>query len=441
MSMKFYILLVIAIASLSTAHAQQTAKVTATGIKYLEYLPDGYHNNTNDYPVVISLHGIGERGNDLNKVSNVSLAKYIKLGQKYPFIVISPQLKSGGWSPDYVMQVVKHVKNKLRINDKKVYLTGLSLGGFGVWKTAVAYPDVFAAIAPICGGGNALSQASNLAKEKVPVWAFHGNNDKRVNHSVSVKMVNAINNSTPKPSPQAKLTIYPGMGHSIWDKVYKESSVLNWLVSHTNGSSPSNDDNEDDDGEDSNDDDNAFSVNAGSDKQLTLPTNSITLQGSTSVKEDASYSWSKLSGGTADLNGSNSPSLTVTNLKEGTYVFRLTVKNDGGDSKHDDVKVVVKPSDDGDNSNKAPIVSAGPDKTIRYPRRSITLVGTARDPDGSIASYKWTQVSGPNCSMDRSSTSKLFTYRLKKGTYVYRLTVKDNKGATKSQDVRLTVKS
>jgi poly(3-hydroxybutyrate) depolymerase len=436
MSMKFYILLVIALASLSTSQAQQTAKVTANGIKYLEYLPDGYHKNSNDYPVVISLHGIGERGSDIKKVSNVSLAKYIKLGQKYPFIVISPQLKSGNWSPDYVMQVVKHVKNKLRVNDKKVYLTGLSLGGFGVWKTAVAYPDVFAAIAPICAGGNALSQASSLAKEKVAVWAFHGNNDKRVNHSVSVKMVNAINNSTPKPSPQAKLTIYPGMGHSIWDKAYKESSVLNWLVSHTNGSSPSNDDDEGDD-----DDDNAFSVSAGSDKQLTLPTNSITLQGSSSVKDDVSYSWKKLSGGNADLSGSSSPSLTVKKLKAGTYVFRLTVKNDDGDSKHDDVKIVVKPSSSDNKSNKAPIVNAGSNKTISYPRRSITLVGNASDPDGHIASYQWTKVSGPACSMDRSSTPKLFTYRLKKGTYVYRLTVKDNKGATTSKDVKLTVKS
>src|SRR5687768_17293531 len=114
----FYLLAVVTTLIFSNANAQQTAKATSSGIKYLEYLPDGYNSNLNKYPVVISLHGIGERGSDVNKVANVSLAKYIKYGQKYPFIVISPQLTSdkGSWPATYVMDVVNYVKSKLRID-------------------------------------------------------------------------------------------------------------------------------------------------------------------------------------------------------------------------------------------------------------------------------------------------------------------------------------
>ena len=123
------------------ASAQQVAKVTPSGIGYLEYLPDGYHSSANDYPVVISLHGIKEKGtsstserqvlNDLPRVANVGLPKYVKTGKKYPFILISPQLKNqfGSWPPSFVMEVVNHVKKTLRIDEKRIYLTGLSLGG------------------------------------------------------------------------------------------------------------------------------------------------------------------------------------------------------------------------------------------------------------------------------------------------------------------------
>jgi predicted peptidase len=163
----------------SQASAQQTAKMTSSGVGYMEYLPQGYNSNTNKYPVVIALHGIKEKGNtlaDVPRVANVGLPKLVKYGQQYPFILISPQLKTtmSMWSGDYVMQVVNYVKTKLRIDEKRIYLTGLSLGGYGVWKVAAAYPSVFAAMVPICSGGNALSAACTIAKENVATWAFHG---------------------------------------------------------------------------------------------------------------------------------------------------------------------------------------------------------------------------------------------------------------------------
>jgi hypothetical protein len=344
-----YLLSVLATIMFSQVQAQQTAKVTSTGISYLEYLPQGYKTAAADYPVVFSLHGIGERGTDVNKVANVSLAKYIKYGQQYPFIVISPQLKTGGWTADYVMQVVNHVKKTLRIDDRRVYLTGLSLGGFGVWKTAAAYPAVFAAIAPICSGGNALTSACNIARENVATWAFHGDSDTRVSYTVSTKMVNAINACTPKPNPLAKMTIYPGLNHSIWDKVYKESNVLNWMLSFTNGNVPSTP---------VEDTTSPLLVSAGADRSLSLPTNSVTVQGSATGATVASYQWTKVTGSTASLTGTTTSKLNASNLIAGTYSFRLTVKDTKGISKYDDVKVVVSST-----TNKLPVVNAGADKS------------------------------------------------------------------------------
>lgn len=435
-----YLLAVIATLAFAQANAQQTAKVTSNGIGYLEYLPQGYNSNTNKYPVVISLHGIKERGTtstdpavikkSVLTVANVGLPKYVKYGQQYPFILISPQLKSsyGTWPADYVIAVVNHVKRTLRVDESRIYLTGLSLGGFGVWKTAAAYPGVFAAIAPICSGGNALSQACRIAAENLPTWAFHGDKDAVVSYLVSVKMVNAINACSPKPNPLAKMTIYPGMGHGIWDKVYKESNVLTWMQSYRNGSStttPPTTTNQ------------LPVVSAGSDKSLTLPTNSVAIQGTASDPDGtiASYTWSKVSGSSASLSGTTSSKLNVSGLAAGSYTFRLTVKDNKGASKSDDVAVVVKTST---TTSTSPIANAGADKSITT--RSTYLYGSATAATGrTIRYYKWYKVSGPGSNMNYVSTPKLYVYNMNPGTYTFKLTVTDDRGATGTDQVTVTV--
>jgi predicted peptidase len=431
-----YSLAVIATLTLSFVQAQQTAKMTSSGVGYLEYLPQGYSSNSNKYPVVISLHGIKEKGNtlsDVSRVANVGLPKYVKYGQQYPFILISPQLKTsmGSWTGDYVMQVVNYVKTKLRIDPSRIYLTGLSLGGFGVWKTIAAYPDVFAAISPVCSGGNALSSACKIAAEDVPVWTFHGDKDAIVSYTVSTKMVNAINACTPKPSPLAKITIYPGAGHIIWDKAYKETSVLNWMLGFRKGSTPT---------EPPPPDNSVPVVSVGGDKSLTLPSNSASVQGTASDPDGSivSYAWTKISGGTASMSGTTTSKLNASNLVSGTYTFRLTVKDNKGATKYDEMKVTVNSSS---TTNKLPVVTAGPNQAISYPTKAITLVGTASDPDGTISTYKWTQVSGTSASLKNTTTRKLWAYNLKAGTYTFRLTVKDNDGASKYDDVTLVVRS
>jgi hypothetical protein len=318
------------------------------------------------------------------------------------------------------------VKKTLRIDPKRIYITGLSLGGYGTWTTLGAYPDVFAAALPICAGGNALSKACAIASQNVPVWGFHGTADKTVSYTVTTNMINAINACTPKPTPLAKTTLFSGMDHIIWDKVYKETNALDWLTSFTNGTAstaPTS---------------SAPVVSAGADQTITLPANSLYIQGSASDADGIStYQWTKVSGGTASLSGQTTSKVRAYNLVAGSYVFRLTVKDSKGNSKSDDVAVTVKNST---TTNVAPVAYAGPDKNLLLPATSIKLVGSAKDADGSIASYQWTQYGGPTKATIASSTSPTATFSgLKAGNYYFRLTVKDNRGATDDDNVLVRV--
>lgn len=436
MRLKFIFALAVVCGFFSTSQAQQTAKITSSGIGYLEYLPQDYNKNSNDYPIVIFLHGIGERGttstdpttlkNSVQKVANVGLAKYVKYGQQYPFILISPQLKSsyGTWPASYVMDVLNHVKKYLRINEKRIYITGLSLGGFGTWTTLAAYPDVFAAAVPICSGGNALSKACAIASENIPLWAFHGTSDNIVSYTVTTKMIDAVNACTPKPDPLAKTTLFSGLGHIIWDKVYKETNAVNWMISFTNGSTSGGTTN------------NAPLVDAGSDKSLTLPTNEVYIQGTASDADGsiASYAWTKVSGGAASLSGTTASKLRAYNLVEGSYVFRLTAKDDKGASKYDDVKVTVAAQS---TTNIAPIANAGPDKTTSS--TSITLAGSGTDKDGKIVSYKWEKYSGGAVTLTNANSASVTVSGMKDGKYFLRLTVTDDKGATDYDNMQVVV--
>jgi poly(3-hydroxybutyrate) depolymerase len=443
MTFKFcYSLAAIASMLVSQVHAQQTAKITSSGIAYLEYLPKGYNTNSDKYPLVISLHGIKERGTtstnratqltDVQRVANVGLPKYVKSGQQYPFILISPQLKTsyGNWPADYVMQVLNYVKTTLRVDERRIYLTGLSLGGGGTWTTACANPGVFAAIAPVCGSNNVLSKACGLAGESVATWAFHGDHDTVVGYHVTTSMVSAINGCTPKPSPLAKLTIYPGGTHTVWDKAYKETNVLDWLLTFTNGAtskpSPTNQ---------------APLANAGGDQNKMLPTNTAVLDGSGSDTDGniTSYVWSKVSGpNTPVLTNPTSASATVSSLVEGSYVFRLTVTDNNGAKATDDIKITVNAST---TTNKAPIANAGSNIVKWLPIKSAQIIGKASDPDGTIKSYSWSQVGGPNHAKIAHTSNPAFTIEgVIVGTYVFRLTVTDNKGATATDDMQLTVR-
>lgn len=457
---KSFLVTLVTAVSLLSASAQQTAKVTSSGIGYLEYLPPGYNSNNNKYPVVISLHGIKEKGTtstdkarvlaDLGKVDNVGLPKYVLQGTKYPFILISPQLKTnyGNWTGDYIMQVLNYVRKNLRVDDRRIYLTGLSLGGFGVWKVAGDYPNVFAAIAPVCPGGNVLSKAGAIAAADLPIWGFHGGSDKVVSSNVTLNMVSAVN--ARKPNPLAKATIFPGMGHSIWDRAYKETDLLDWMLRQRKGSAPAPVPDEEEDESPEAPSNKVPVVKAGSDRTLVLPANALYLQGSANDPDGKiqSYQWTKVSGNAASLGGVNTAKLHVTNLKEGTYVFRLTATDNDKASRSDDVRVIVKKSTGsktGDNdkpsstTNKRPVASAGPDRTITLPTSTVTVKAQASDRDGKIVSYQWVQTYGKSVKLSGAGSSQVRISGLKRGKFIFRLRVKDNDGAIRDDYFKITV--
>jgi hypothetical protein len=179
-------------------------------------------------------------------------------------------------------------------------------------------------------------------------------------------------------------------------------------------------------------------ANAGNDIVLTLPTNSTTLAGSGTDADGtiASYVWSRVSGPTTfTLVAANAATTSLSNLVQGTYTFRLTVTDNNGATGTDDVMVTVNPA-----ANQPPTANAGNNITITLPTNSTTLTGSGSDPDGTIASYVWSRVSGPTTFTLGSANAATTTLtNLVQGTYTFRLTVTDNNGATATDDVTVTV--
>jgi hypothetical protein len=178
-------------------------------------------------------------------------------------------------------------------------------------------------------------------------------------------------------------------------------------------------------------------VNAGTDKTITLPTNSVTLTGTASDPDGtiASYLWTKVSGTGGTITTSNAASTTVTGLTAGTYVFNLKVTDNGGATASDNITVTVNTT----TTNQVPTVNAGADKTITLPANSTTLTGTASDPDGTIASYLWTKVSGSGGTITTSNAASTTVTGLTAGSYVFNLKVTDNAGATASDNITVIV--
>jgi len=179
---------------------------------------------------MLFLHGAGERGNNLEKVKQWGPPKLVGKRKDFPFVVISPQCPRGTWwKVEGLYQLVNHVAGSLKIDRQRMYVTGLSMGGFGSWQLMDRYPKLFAAGVPICGGGKAGS-AKNLVD--IPIWAFHGDADGVVKADLSKLMIKAIEKAGGK---KARLTLYPGVGHNSWSRAYANEEVYKWLLSHKSG--------------------------------------------------------------------------------------------------------------------------------------------------------------------------------------------------------------
>ncbi len=213
-------------------HQFETEIRKTVKLGYWLYLPEDYNQDPNKkWPLILFLHGSGERGADLNKVLVHGPPRRVSRdGVKLPFIIVSPQCPKGlWWTADHVTEGLKlmleGIGQKYRVDPNRRYLTGLSMGGFGTWKMASRYPDSFAAIAPICGGGEPIFARR---MKNMPVWIFHGDKDKAVPVERSHQMAAAMK----KHGGQPKLTVYPDLGHDAWTQTYANPKLYEWFLSH-----------------------------------------------------------------------------------------------------------------------------------------------------------------------------------------------------------------
>ena len=190
---------------------------------YLLYLPKDYERRSS-WPLLLFLHGAGERGDDLEMVKKHGPPKLIAGGKEFPFIVVSPQCPQGKWwEPIELAALLDEIGRNYKVDPDRIYVTGLSMGGFGTWRLAAYAPERLAAIAPICGGGE-----TYWAKEfaQLPTWAFHGAKDAGVPPERSQAMVDALTKAGGSP----KLTIYPEAGHDSWTATYDDPKLYEWLL-------------------------------------------------------------------------------------------------------------------------------------------------------------------------------------------------------------------
>ena len=230
-------LLCLAAASASAQPAttsRQTEKLFESKVRpearigYLLYLPPGYQASEKRWPLMLFLHGSGESGTNLARVKVHGPPKVVESKPDFPFILVSPQSAGRGWNAELLNELLDQIMKDYRVDADRVYLTGLSMGGFGTWSLAAAHPEKFAAVAPICGGGNT-NDAAKLAK--LPIWVFHGAKDKTVPPERSKAMVEAIKAAGGNP----QFTLYPEAGHDSWTVTYDNPEFYTWLLKQKRG--------------------------------------------------------------------------------------------------------------------------------------------------------------------------------------------------------------
>jgi len=445
--------------------SQQIEKHISYGgenIGFWEYKPATYNrSNPTKYPLIIFLHGTGERGNgtsELYKVKGYSVPKDIANGNQmrfyvngkwHEFIVLSPQCsyKYIMWPSLYVDGLIQYAEANLNVDRGRVYLMGLSMGGGGTIRYAsesFAHANKLAAIATVCAPPMQYNNC-NIASARLPLWTFQANDDKVVNISAISTIVNSVLKCGAAIQPLK--TIYPNGGHSVWTKAfdpghtYQSPNVFEWMLRNSRGAAapvPGN----------------VHPVaSAGTNKTVILPAGARTqLLGTGSRDSDGtlrSVSWTKIAG-PASIRFETSTSLNtyVNSLVAGTYVFRLTVKDNLGLTAYDDVTVVVKPAGGSSlappvaSGNRAPVPVVSSQINLTLPVNYTRLSGErSKDPDGYVAWLQWFKVGGPaSYRIDNPHFANAKLTNLVAGTYVFRLDLKDNKGALSQAYVTVVVR-
>lgn len=231
--MKRYLFLIFAVILLQACSAQshliedELETVTTENLKYYLYFPEDYDiERTEKFPLLLFLHGGGEAGGKLTDLNGSGPPKLIAEGNQFPFLILAPQNPhvKQWWNTRAVMQLLDSVIQENNVDIDRIYLTGLSRGGGAAWELAVQYPDKFAAMAVVCGM-TPLPYASWINKD-MPMWVFHGEDDKSIPVSESIEMVARLKSM----GYSVKFTKYEGVGHNAWGKAYTTPELYDWFI-------------------------------------------------------------------------------------------------------------------------------------------------------------------------------------------------------------------
>ena len=406
-------------------------------IGFYEFKPPGYRPDSSyKYPLIIFMHGVGERGNgtsDMWMVLNASFPKMLKEGatltfdvhgRKHAFLVLMPQMSKEyvNWQNFYVEDMIRYAKANLPIDTNKIFLTGWSLGGGGAWKFPTASMDsarLIAGIIPVAPAPN-YTNVCNLANGRVAVWAHQSKDDPSIPISLTMTAVKGTNKCNPEVP--ARMSYYKIGKHTLVSYIaydtgnkYMYPNIFQWMIGISRAERKSTN--------------KAPIPNAGKDTTVILPSVSATLNGSSSYDPNdviVGYRWNRISGPASPdllIDHADFPVATVTGLEPGEHRFRLTVADAFGVTRSAETSVSVTLPPKGQNA--LPYVNLGPDR--RAYMSSKTLVGTVKDFDGHIIDCQWRQVSGPVVAgikpeMNRAGISGMSAL----GTYKFVLEATDN---------------
>jgi len=204
-----------------------TASKSELNLPYWLALPEDYDKTDKKYPLILFLHGAGERGTSLTPVKVHGVPKLIDLGTKIDAVCVCPQCPCEKvWDnlTSELKELIDHIVSEYRIDTANINCTGLSMGGFGTWMMGVTYPGFFRKLAPVCGGGMAWRAP---ALKNTPIRAYHGSADGVVSPERSKEMVDAVN----RAGGNATLTVFEGVGHNSWVDAYEKCDLIEWLIS------------------------------------------------------------------------------------------------------------------------------------------------------------------------------------------------------------------
>ncbi len=224
----FFTLLTIGLfAQEQTAGRYQSEQTIQVDYQYLLFRPDNTKEaKDGKWPLVVFLHGAGERGDDLEKLKVHGPPKLAAANPDFPCLVLSPLCPTGKrWDAQALNFLLDEIVKNEAVDTNRIYLTGLSMGGQGTWDWALLAPKRFAAIIPICGG-DYMHSFMVEAIQHLPIWVFHGAMDQVVPLENSVRIVRALKNI----KANVRFTVYPEAGHDSWTETYDNPEVWDWLL-------------------------------------------------------------------------------------------------------------------------------------------------------------------------------------------------------------------